>query len=169
MRITPEARKAQLLDGLEQARNSILAEAGALLPQRQSEVFLGAWSAYDLVAHLIGWDFSNIQAAKDILDNQLPQFYAHHDRDWRTYNASLVQEFGKTNWDDLLVAVTDSHSQLMAFLQTIPAGEFDNDRGLRFRGWKVTIARLLEAEADDETTHAAQVAAFKVVGTAGNV
>ena len=74
MRIAPDIRKSQLLDGLQQARNGILAELSALPPQKRNEAFLGTWSAYDLVAHLIGWDFTNIQAAKDILADQLPQF-----------------------------------------------------------------------------------------------
>lgn len=30
-----------------------------------------------------------------------------------------------------------------------------------FRGWKVTMARLLQAEAEDEATLAAQAANFK--------
>ena len=81
MRIAPDIRKSQLLDGLQQARNGILAELSSLLPEKRSEVFLGTWSAHDLVAHLIGWDFTNIQAAKDILANLLPQFYAHRDHD----------------------------------------------------------------------------------------
>lgn len=56
--------------------------------------------------------------------------------------------------------MADSHQQLLASLRAIPGEEFDRDRGIRFRGWKVTIARLLQAEAEDEVTHAAQVAAF---------
>ena len=164
MRIAPDIRKSQLLDGLQQARNGILAELSSLLPEKRSEVFLGTWSAHDLVAHLIGWDFTNIQAAKDILANLLPQFYAHRDHDWRTYNAELVREYGKENWHELLADVANSCHELIAFFGTIPAEEFDRDRGLRFRGYKVTIARLLEADAKDVTTHAAQVASFKQQG-----
>jgi hypothetical protein len=160
MRITPEARKAQLLDDLDRVRNDLLSAATSLPPEKRSEVFLGVWNVHDLIAHLIGWDYTNIQAAKDILADQLPQFYAHHDRDWQTYNAQLVREYAKDNWDDLLAGAADSHAKLLSFLKAIPAEEFDKDRGIRFRGWKVTIARLLQAEAEDEATHAAQVAAF---------
>lgn len=161
MKLTPDVHKSQLLDGLEWARSDLLVEVSSLLPEKRIELFLGAWNAYDLVAHLIGWDFTNIQAAQDILTDQLPQFYAHHDRDWQTYNAKLVREYAQGNWDDLLAAAADSHRQLMSFLREIPAEEFDHDRGIRFRGWKVTIGRLLQAEAEDEATHTQQVAAFK--------
>ena len=161
MRIAPETRKSQLLNGLEHTRSSFLAELSSLPPEKRPEVFLGTWNAYDLVAHLIGWDFTNIQAAKDILADQLPQFYAHHDRDWRTYNAELVLKYGKQNWDELLTDVANSCQEPIAFFGTIPAQAFDRDRGLRFRGYKVTIARLLEADVKDVATHAAQVAAFR--------
>jgi hypothetical protein len=161
MRVTPEAQKTQLLNDLDRVRNNLISTATSLPPEKRGEVFLGVWNIRDVIAHLTGWDFTNIQAAKDVLADQLPQFYAHHDRDWRAYNAKLVSEFGKDNWDELMIAAADSHQQLLAFLREIPAEEFDRDRGLRFRGWKVTIARLLQAEAEDEATHAAQVIAFR--------
>jgi hypothetical protein len=161
MRITSEARKTQLLTDLDRVRNDLIITATSLPPEKRGEVFLGIWNIHDLIAHLIGWDYTNIQAAKDVLADQLPQFYAHHDRDWQTYNAELVREYSEDNWDDLIAGAADSHHQLMDFLREIPADEFQRDRGLRFRGWKVTIARLLQAEAEDEVTHTEQVAAFK--------
>lgn len=161
MKINPDAQKDKLLEDLGRVRSELLVEVSTLTPEKRAEVFLGTWNTQDLIAHLIGWDFTNIQAARDVLADQLPQFYAHHDRDWRSYNAELVRKYSKDNWDDLIASAADSHHQLMAFLWEIPADEFKRDRGLRFRGWKVTIARLLQAEAEDEATHAGQVAAFK--------
>ena len=161
MQTKPELRKAQLLSDLDGVRTSLIAAATSLPVEQRGEAFLGVWNIHHLIAHLIGWDHTNIQAAQEVLAGQLPQFYAHHDRDWQSYNAKLVQEYGRDNWDDLLAAAADSHQQLMTSLQAIPAEEFDRDRGLRFRGWKVTIARLLQAEAEDEATHTAQVIEFK--------
>lgn len=161
MHVKSEARKEHLLNDLERIRNDLITMATSLPSDKRHEVFLGVWNVQHLIAHLIGWDYTNIQAAKDALAGQLPQFYAHHDRDWRTYNAELVAKFSRENWDDLLAAAADSHQQLMAFLREIPAEEFVRDRGIRFRGWKVTIGRLLQAEAEDEATHTAQVADFR--------
>jgi hypothetical protein len=161
MRISPEARKEQLLNDLARVRNDLICVASSIPPEQRTEPFLGVWNVQDLVAHLIGWDFTNIQAAEDVLADRLPQLYAHHDRDWRTYNAGLVRQYSEDSWGDLMTAAADSHQQLMAFLRAIPAEEFNRDRGIRFRGWKVTIARLLQAEAEDEATHTAQVATFR--------
>jgi hypothetical protein len=48
----------------------------------------------------------------------------------------------------------------MAFLGMLAAEEFDKDRGIRFKRYKVTIARLLQAEADDEEEHYRQIKDF---------
>lgn len=161
MSIPVKGQKDQLLNNLERVRNDLIDAATSLPADKRDEVFLGVWNVHHLIAHLIGWDQTNIQAANDVLAGQLPQCYAHHDRDWRTYNAELVAKYLQDNWDDLLAAAADSHHELMAFLREIPAEEFDRDRDIRFRGWKVTIARLLQAEAEDEATHAGQLTTFQ--------
>lgn len=157
----PEVWKIQLLNELERVRNNLVLAATSLPSDKRHEVFLGVWDVHDLIAHLIGWDYTNIQAIADIQAGQLPQFYAHRDRDWQTYNAHLVREYSKDNWEELMAAVAESYQRLVAVLRALPADEFYKDRGIRFRGWKVLIGRLVEADIKDVTTHAAQVLAFK--------
>lgn len=160
MRTTPQARKDAIIAALGEARRKILDAAAALPPAKQDEVFLGLWSVQDLLAHLVGWDFTNLAAVQEIIAGQLPSFYAHHDRDWRTYNAGLVASYKREDFSDLLSSVQDSHQRLVDFLRTVPAEEFGQDRGLRFRGYKVTIARLLQVEASDEEVHYQQIQAW---------
>jgi len=50
---------------------------------------------------------------------------------------------------------------LVEYLLTVPAEEFGKDRGLRFKGWKVTIAALLRVEASDESKHHEQLEEFR--------
>jgi len=161
VRATPEERKQQIIADLVDARRKILASAAALPPAQQGAVFLGEWSVKDLLAHLIGWDFANLEAAKEVLAGKLPSFYAHHDRDWKTYNARLVAEHKREDFAALLKAVEDSHRQLVEHLRTVPVEEFGKDRGLRFKGWKVTIAALLRVEASDERRHHEQIEEFR--------
>lgn len=160
MRTTAEERKQQVLTGLVDARSRLLDLAASVAPQWRDRRFLGSWTLTDLIAHLIGWDFTNIQAMHDLLADQLPQFYRYHDHDWQRYNAQLVREHRTDDFAALLARARASHQQLLVFLQTLPAAEFDRDHGVRFKGWKVTIARLLEAEADDERKHGSQVQQF---------
>ena len=155
-----EARTSEIISGLIEARRSIVETASSLPPAAQDKVFLGVWSVKDLLAHLVGWDFANIEAAEAILAGRLPGFYAHHDRDWRTFNAGLIATYKRDDFGELLSSVGESHRKLIDFLKTVPAEEFTMDRGLRFKGYKVTIARLMQAEADDEKEHYEQVKEF---------
>ena len=90
-----QAKKDEVISGLVEARACILAAATQLPVEKQDQVFLGTWSVKDLLAHLMGWDFTNVEASQEILECKLPSFYAHHDRDWRTYNAGLVERYKK--------------------------------------------------------------------------
>ncbi len=164
MNTKAQDRKESLMAGLVDTRSRILETAVALSPRQQDQVFLGVWSVKDLLAHLIGWDWTNLEAAKAILAGSLPAFYAHHDKDWRSYNSQLVASYKQEDFAALLTAVTDAHHQLIDFLERVPAEEFDKDRSIRFRGYKVTITRLLQAEMEDEQVHYSQLEVFKQQG-----
>jgi hypothetical protein len=153
-------RKDDLLFSLVQVRQKILAEISTLSETQRERVFLGVWSVKDLLAHFAGWDTTNLLAVKRVRKGQVPSFYKHRDRDWQTYNATLVKKYKKGSFDELLAVVKDSHEKLIEFLKTIPPEDFHRDFGVRFRGYKVTIQRLLEAETRDEQTHHQQIIVF---------
>lgn len=153
-------RKDQILSSLMETRQNILAEVSKLSDAQQGQVFLGIWSVKDLLAHFIGWDKTNLRAAKSVLKGEIPAFYEHRDRDWQSYNAMLVKQYKKDSFQELLATARESQSKLIDFLQTIPPESFNKDFGVRFRGYKVTIQRLLEAEWKDEQTHLRQITDF---------
>jgi len=155
-----QVKKEQVIARLGEVRRKIVAVAASLPPNKQNEIFLGVWSVKDLLAHLVGWDFANLAMAQEILAGKLPGFYAYYDHDWRTYNAQLVARYRVDDVADLLSSVQASHEQLIEFLQTVPAGEFGRDKGLRFKGYRVTIAGELEAEIRDEEKHYRQLKEF---------
>ena len=76
MRPTAEEKKARYLQTLRDERLALLEVAAAVPPAAAGVVFLGEWSAKDIVAHLIGWDYANIEAIQAILgsnpDEALP-------------------------------------------------------------------------------------------------
>ena len=45
---------------LIETRRKILDAASSPSPEQQDEVFLGIWSVKDLLAHLAGWNVTNI-------------------------------------------------------------------------------------------------------------
>ncbi len=153
-------RKADTLSSLLETRKNILMEASKLSGPQRNQVFLGIWSVKDLLAHLIGWDETNLRAAKSVLKGKLPSFYKYHDHDWQTYNARLVKKHKRDSFKELLASAKDSQQKLLQFLQTSPPENFNRDFGVRFRGYKVTIERLLDAEAGDEQVHRQQILDF---------
>ena len=155
-----QQKKDNIISALTQARRKILHVAYTLPPEKRDEVFLGVWSAKELLAHLVGWDYTNIEATKSILSGELPEFYSHHDRDWASYNAFLVERHKTEDFAELLHSVEASHRALVDLLGTVPADEFEKDRGVRYKRYKVTIARLLQAEAEDEEEHYRQIKEF---------
>ena len=160
MRILAEEKKAVLLAGLAQTRAAILAAASVLAPAEQDQVFLGDWSVKHLLAHLTGWDAANLEALQAVRAGRLPAFYAFRGPDWREYNALLVARCWREDFGELAADVRSTHRSLLHLAEEIPPVEFDKDFGVRYRGYKVTIARLLEAEWKDEQEHLRQIAAY---------
>lgn len=153
-------RKDQLLSSLIETRQNILVEVSKLSKADRDRIFLGIWSVRDLLAHLAGWDYTNMEAASYVMAGKLPAFYAYHDHDGAKYNAMLVATYKRDQLDELIGLVKDAQRQLIDFIQTIPLSAFNKDFGVRFRGYKVTIQRLLEAERKDEQTHLQQIIDF---------
>ena len=159
-RRTVQQKADQLIASLLEVRGAILDAAQALSLPAQSQVFLGEWDIQDLLAHLAGWDYTNIRASGEIQAGQVPEFYNHYDRDWRTYNAALVARYRQADFPAQVACVRESHQALINVVKALPPAELYKDYGVRFRGYKVIIARLLEADLKDVKVHLAQVEAF---------
>jgi C_GCAxxG_C_C family probable redox protein len=152
--------KAEILSGLIQVRKEIIESIACLQRDQQVEIFLGEWSLKDLLAHLIGWDYANREALQALHERRLPEFYAFYDKDWRSYNAQWVGTYRNETFEALLRMAAVSHRALLDALVAVPEAEFHQDVGVRFKGYKVTLARLLEAEREEERVHFRQVLAF---------
>lgn len=153
-------RKNQILSALIEVRQNILTEVSRLSDARQDQVFLGIWSIKDLLAHLAGWDHTNKTAVNEIMAGRLPTFYRHHDHDWKTYNGMLVAEYARDSSEELICLTKSAQRDLIELLETVPPEMFNKDFGVRFRGYKVTVQRLLEAELKDEQIHLQEIVDF---------
>ncbi|MBN1812184.1 MAG: ClbS/DfsB family four-helix bundle protein [Anaerolineae bacterium] len=147
-----QAQKDAIIAGLVEARSKILAEVRALPTGEQDRVFLGTWSVKDLLAHLVGWDVTNLEAVGEILAGQKPSFFQYHDPDWQSYNARLVTEHKRDDLAEMVASVEASHHRLIDFLQSVPADEYVK---------KKKIGTLLRAEARDEEEHCRQLRTFR--------
>lgn len=163
----PKARKTiadkkdALIASLVDARRSVLETAMSLPDHSQDKVFLGTWSLKDLLAHLAGWDYTNLQAVQEILAGTYPSFFRFYDQDWHSFNQRLVDQYRKETFPELLSEIEDSHRQLVSFLQELTPEEIVSGKAQNERGRTVTIRNLLISEASDERNHAQQIASFR--------
>ncbi|HLF74843.1 MAG TPA: hypothetical protein VI524_10885, partial [Anaerolineales bacterium] len=61
------ACRDEIISALVKARQDILVEVSALAEADQERVFLGIWSVKDVLAHLAGWDYTNMEAARYVM------------------------------------------------------------------------------------------------------
>ena len=157
MRKTKEDRKREIIDELVQARHGLVDAIVVLPPERVDEIFIGEWTVKDLVAHLVGWDLTNLAAIREILDGEYPSFFQFYDKDWRSYNASLVKQYKIEPFPDLIAEVQDSHHQLVTFLEALPPEQVINGKARSLSGRTMSIRSLLRFEVRDEQEHTRQV------------
>ncbi len=153
-------KREQVLANCLGARKKLRDEISQLTSAQHEIVFLGVWSIKDLLAHIIGWDFANYAAVKSVLKGQLPTFYKYRDHDWQTYNAMLVKKYKKDSVQELLADMDASQAKLLKQVDKIPVENFNKDFGVRFRRYKVTIRRLIEADTKDVQIHLEQIVDF---------
>ena len=160
MKEIPEDKQKRILDELAAARKAILAAVVELPVGKQDQIFLGTWSVKDLLAHLVGWDHANLKAIGELRSGKLPGFYAYIGKDWASYNALLVSQYKCENFSELVAGANESHQRLVEAAWGVSAEDFDRDWQVRYKGYRVLISRLLQAEANDERVHLEQIRAF---------
>jgi hypothetical protein len=153
--------KDEMINSLAGVRACLLATAASIPEDQRFTAFLGDWSMMELLAHIAGWDITNLQAVQDIQAGILPMFYSKYDAEWQTYNATLVDRYRKADFKQQLELVKNTHKELLQYLQDLPDQEFERDHGLRNGNSKVTIARLLDSEIEDEQTHCMDLEDFR--------
>lgn len=160
MRKSEDDRKAEIIEALVSARQSILAAVDCMTPEQYDFPCIGVWCVKDLLAHLIGWDETNLQAVQQILAGERPQFFQYYDRDWQSYNAALVSRHRRDSIESLRLNAGESHQRLVSFLRSLTAAQVLTEKSSPENGRPVSILTLLRAETKDERVHAAQVRAF---------
>lgn len=152
------SRKEEIISGLGAARKKILDVASELPPDKLDGVFLGVWSVMDLLAHLVGWDYTNMDAVMDIREGKPPHVFEYWDPDWVQYNAELVKKHKRQDFDEILQLITESHNALIEFIGTLPGEDIEKDYGIHSPdGTNITIEWFLQFEIDDEGRHYQQI------------
>lgn len=145
-----------LIDAFEAQRALLLEAIGAVPPELRKKPFVGKWSLHEVVAHLIGWDKTNVSTVDSILAGQLPGFYERFEPNWESYNDELVAENRNDDWDGLMAALETSQAAAIAKMRSVPA-EALTQPGPVWRKRPVTIAGMIRAATRDEHEHLGQI------------
>lgn len=158
--VNADAGKRALVQGLHAARQAVLDALNGVPPDHFAEDALDEWSIMDVLAHLSGWDFTILKAAREVQAGDLPGFYQYWDKDWRSYNALLINLYKRADPVEQVAALADSHTRLVDFLNTLSSAEIAADHGVQFKDESVTIEALVRKETLDEHIHAARIRDF---------
>ena len=149
------------IDIFIRTREELLREADAVPPRLRTTPFVGRWNLMDLLAHLIGWDYTNVNAIEELKTGSIPAFYAQYDPGWASYNQQLIDRHGAEDWDELRGALRQSQEAVVGMLRLLTQEELSRELADPGRPRRpVTIAAIVLAAIGDERDHTRQIRAF---------
>jgi hypothetical protein len=156
-----EEKKQQLIQRYLANRKAILANAKALPAEAHNLAFVGEWTIKELLAHLCGWDSTFFEAFQEILQEQLPGFFLQYDHNWQSYNNRMIRKYRLDDVNAMIRRVQKSQERLAALLQSFTANDIFRDCGVcTEKGFKITVASLLESVIQEEQEHLHQIQEF---------
>jgi hypothetical protein len=150
---------ASLIDAFVATRASLLGVARSVPQSQRTQPFVGKWNLLDLLAHLVGWDYTNISAVDDLRAGRLPAFYTRFDVGWARENDLLVSRYGTADWDELLESLARSQKAVVAKLRSLTEDDLSAP-GPVWRTRPITIAGIVRSAIRDERQHLEQIREF---------
>jgi len=118
---------------------------------------LNRWSPRDILAHLIGWNRYMIAGSKQIMKGELPFYDIDPGKNYSKVNAVLVRRYASRDKQELLDELRASVQELKQFLQSLDAGEWCRDYGVRHQGAIITIQNSVDDLIADYAYHIEQI------------
>jgi hypothetical protein len=147
-----------LLAEFNRVRQQLIDAASAVSPQLRNEPFVGEWDLKDVLAHTVGWDYTNIEALPDFRAGRLPAFFNRFDADWAAINADLVARYRSENWDALLASLAESQRAFTDAIRALSDTQLDNVA--MWGKHRITLRGMMRAVSKDESEHVAQIRTF---------
>ena len=147
-----------LIETFNSTRASLIAAVESVPPQLRDVPFVGNWDVRDVVAHTVGWDYTNVEALPDFAAGRLPAFFERYDPDWAAVNADLVARYRLEDWDALMGSLREAQNAFVAALSTFSDAALDN--AVSWHGRRVSLRGMLRAISRDESEHVRQTETF---------
>jgi DinB superfamily len=146
-----------LIAEFDRVRALLVEAASAVPPRLRDEPFVGEWDLKNVLAHTVGWDYTNIEALPDFRAGRLPAFFSRFDADWAAINDDLVARYRLEDFDALLASVRDSQR---AFSDAMRALDADLDVVGFWGERRISLRGMMRAVSKDESEHVAQIRSF---------
>jgi hypothetical protein len=147
-----------LIAAFNATREALVSAIESVPAELRDMSFVGDWDVRDVVAHTVGWDYTNVEALPDFASGRLPAFFDRYDPDWAAVNADLVARYRLDDWDALMGSLREAQR---AFVEALSAFSDDAlDNAVSWRGRRVSLRGMLRAISRDEAEHVRQIKAF---------
>jgi hypothetical protein len=147
-----------LLAEFDRVRGELAAAVASVPAELRDVAFVGVWDVRDVIAHTVGWDYTNIEALPDFRAGRLPAFFARYDADWAAVNADLVVRYRLEDWDALLASLRDSQHAFTDTMRVLSDAELDTPASWGER--RISLRGMMRAVSRDESAHVEQVRAL---------
>jgi hypothetical protein len=122
--------KSELLREADETFAELRQAIGGLAEEQMLQVWLGTWSAREILVHISGWHRAMIPALEHIAKGEPPYPAGTYD-DFDAWNARFVIEKTGVKMADVLAELDASHRAFMEAAGTLPDEHFASSGGAR--------------------------------------
>ena len=150
--MTIEAQIARLDRSVEDFIRAVCA-----LEDRSFTSMINRWSVRDIVAHLVGWNRYIIEGSEQIMTGELPWYDVDPGENYSKINAVVIRQYPSVNRTELVDELRASAAELMDFLRSVDAGDWDRYFGVRHGEETLTIRGTIDDLIADYVHHRRQI------------
>lgn len=126
-------KRQQLLDRLENAWAALQdAYTGLSDARMMAPGVAGDWTVKDVLAHVTTWEEEALKYLPLIIEGGRPPRYASYGG-LDAFNARMAEAKRGMSLAEVLVRMESTHSQLVAYLETVPDEQFASETRFRHR------------------------------------
>ncbi len=113
--------RARLLETIETRWDELMAAIDGLSDDElQQPGVVGEWSVKDILAHITTWELEALKHLPEIAAGKPQQRYKDVYGGLDAFNALTFQQNRERSLDDVRTRMTDTHTRLLAYLETVP-------------------------------------------------
>jgi hypothetical protein len=127
------------------------------LPESLFPKKMDGWAPRDVTAHLIGWNLYTIKGCRQLKKGETPFYFIDPGDDFCKINAVSVREYSSKDKKGLIKQLSTSLEKLKRFLVKVAPADWENDFGIRYKGYTITIKNTVDNMISDYINHRKQI------------